>query len=194
MPFSWQHRDALAALLCERSLRTGGDFELASGQSATVYVDVKKTVLSGRGAELIGAGLWQLVRQTAGQAGAVGGLTLGADPLVTAISMAAWQQDGRDLGAVIVRKEAKGHGTQQYLERPSTVADGDEIVAVDDVITTGGSTLTAIERMRDEGLSVEHAVCVVDRQAGGTKALADAGVELHSLFTLSELLEFRGQK
>ncbi len=192
MSFSSQQRHQLARLLCERSVRTG-DFELASGKSASVYVDVKKTVLSGRGAELIGRGLWQLVRQASAGAAGVGGLTLGADPLVTAISLSAWQHDQVDLGAIIVRKEAKGHGTQQFIERADTVSPGDEIVAVDDVITTGGSTLTAIERMRDAGFVVNHAVCVVDREAGGPERLAEAGVELHRLFSLSELLEFRGQ-
>ena len=186
-----KRREALAELLCERSVRTG-QFELASGQSASVYVDVKKTVLSGRGATLVGRALWALTHTTSGQASAVGGLTLGADPLVTAISMAAWA-DGHDLAAVIVRKQAKGHGTEQFLEMPDLLGPGDEVVAVDDVITTGGSTLEAIERMRAAGLTVRHAVCVVDRQDVGAEALAGAGVQMHSLFTLSELLEFRGQ-
>jgi orotate phosphoribosyltransferase len=182
----------LAELLCERSLRTG-DFELASGKSASVYIDVKKTALTGRGAHLVGRGLWRLAQKASSEAAAVGGLTLGADPLVTAISMAAWD-DGRDFAAVIVRKETKGHGTQQFIERPDTLSDGDEIIAVDDVITTGGSTLQAIERMRDAGFIVRHAICVVDREAGGTENLADADVELHRLFTLSDLLDFRGQQ
>ncbi len=191
MTDSAEQQRELASLLCERSVRTG-DFELASGKSASVYVDVKKTVLTGRGATLVGRGLWQLVERVSPDAAGVGGLTLGADPLVTAISMAAWD-DERDLAAVIVRKEAKGHGTQQYLEGPDTLGEGSEVVAVDDVITTGGSTLDAIERMRASGLVVRHAVCVVDREDVGAERLADAGVELHRLFKLSELLEFSGQ-
>lgn len=192
MALSAKQRDELATLLTERSVKTG-DFELASGKSASVYVDVKKTVLTGRGATLVGRGLWKLVEQASSEAGGVGGLTLGADPLVTAISMAAWEAD-RDLAAVIVRKEAKGHGTQQYLERPDSLSEGDEVVAIDDVITTGGSTIQAIERMRDAGLVVRHAVCVVDREDVGEQRLDEAGVRMHRLFTLSELLEFSGQK
>lgn len=192
MPTTANNPDELADLLCERSVKTG-DFELASGQSASVYVDVKKTALTGRGATLVGRGLWKLVQKASSEAKGVGGLTLGADPLVTAISMAAWE-DGDDFAAVIVRKEAKGHGTQQYLERPDTLSEGDEVVAVDDVITTGGSTLDAIERMRDAGLVVRHAVCVVDREDVGPEKLAEAGVEMHRLFTLSELLDISGQK
>lgn len=186
-----ERRNLLARLLVERSLQAG-EFELASGKEASVYVDVKKTSLSGRGAAAIGDALWELADSVAPEADAVGGLTLGADPLVTAMSISAWR-GGRDLAAVIVRKEAKGHGTRQYLERPDSVTDGAEVVAVDDVITTGGSTLEAISRMREAGLNVRHAVCVVDREDVGTERLAAEGVEMHSLFTLSELLEFRGQ-
>ena len=192
MAHTAQQPDELARLLCDRSVETG-DFELASGKSASVYVDVKKTALTGRGAALVGRGLWKLVQQASSEASGVGGLTLGADPLVTAISMAAWEE-GNDFAAVIVRKQAKGHGTQQYIEQPDTLSEGDEVVAVDDVITTGGSTLDAIERMRDAGLVVRHAVCVVDREDVGPEKLADAGVEMHRLFTLSELLDTRGQK
>jgi orotate phosphoribosyltransferase len=183
-------RRELAELLCERSVQSG-DFELASGKSASVYVDVKKTALSGKGATLIGAHLWSVVGEHAPEAKGVGGLTLGADPLVSAISMAAWL-DGRDLPAIIVRKEAKGHGTQRFLEHPDTLDEGDEIVAVDDVITTGGSTLDAIDKMRQAGFEVRHAICVVDREDVGAQRLADAGVALHPLFTLSELLEICG--
>lgn len=183
------HRE-LGELLRARSLRIG-EFKLASGATANAYMDVKKTGLSGRGADLLGRALWALAQQASPAANAVGGLTLGADPLVTAIALAAWQQDQRDLSAVIVRKEAKGHGTRQYLERPDLLAQPEEIIAVDDVITTGGSTLEAIARMRDEGFQVAHAICVVDRESGGAKNLAAVGVTLHSLFTLSELLESR---
>lgn len=187
-----EQRDELAKLLCALSVKIG-DFELASGKSASVYVDVKKTVLTGRGATLVGRGLWKLVEQASSEASGVGGLTLGADPLVTAISMAAWEE-GQELAAVIVRKEAKGHGTQQYLEGPDSLSEGDEVVAIDDVITTGGSTIDAIERMRDAGLVIRHAVCVVDREDVGQERLAEVGVEMHRLFTLSELLELSGQK
>ncbi|MFW6057493.1 MAG: orotate phosphoribosyltransferase [Persicimonas sp.] len=183
-------REELIDLLVDRSLREG-DFELSSGKSASVYVDVKQTVLSGRGAALTGRALWSLLQKVAPSASASGGLTLGADPLVTAIAMAAWE-DGVDFGAVLVRKEAKGHGTQRFVEHPDTIEAGDVVVAVDDVVTTGGSTLTAIERMRKAGLVVEDAICVVDREDVGAERLAAADVTLHPLFSLSELVERRG--
>ena len=185
-------RDRLAALLCEHSLEEGS-FELSSGKSASVYVDSKRTVLSGEGAHLAGRLLWELIAPLGDEIAGVGGLTLGADPLVTAIAMAA-HADQRSLGAIIVRKESKGHGTDQFLEKPSSLNAGDHIVAVDDVITTGGSTIDAIEKMRAEGFVIEHATCLVDREDVGAQALADEGVTLHPLFTLSQLLEFRGSK
>jgi orotate phosphoribosyltransferase len=184
-------RERLAALLREHSLEEGS-FTLSSGKSASVYIDSKRTVLSGEGAFLAGRLLWELITPLDDIAG-VGGLTLGADPLVTSIAIAA-HADSRDIGAIIVRKESKGHGTDNYLEMPTTLDADDRIVAVDDVITTGGSTIDAIEKMRDQGFVIEHAVCLVDREDIGAQALSDVGVELHPLFTLSQLLESRGSQ
>ncbi len=178
-------RARLASLLRAHSVRTG-TFTLASGESSNIYCDVKKTSLTGEGAALIGRGLLGLTRAVAPDAGAVGGLTLGADPLVTATSIAA-HLAGDALGAIIVRKAAKGHGTTQALEIPAGIHDGAEVVAVDDVVTTAGSTLIAIEALRAAGFTVRHAVCVVDRGAGGAAKLAEHGVSLHALFELSEL-------
>jgi orotate phosphoribosyltransferase len=175
----------LAALLRAHSVRTG-TFTLASGATTNVYCDVKKTSLTGEGAALIGRGLLALARAASPEAAAVGGLTLGADPLVTATSIAAFQA-GDDLGAVIVRKAAKDHGTSQALEVPAGVPDRAHVVAVDDVVTTAGSTLQAIEALRAHGFTVEHAVCVVDRGAGGAARLAEHGVTLHALFELDAL-------
>src|SRR5690606_38399547 len=90
-------------------------------------------------------------------------------------------------GGVIVRKEPKGHGTESWIESAGNLAGDEEIVAVDDVVTTAGSTIQAIEKLRDFGFIVNHAICVVDREAGGQQALADIGVELHSLMRISEL-------
>lgn len=179
-------RERLAELLLEHSIRFG-EFKLSSGATSKVYIDVKATSLLGEGATLLGQALSELALGADPEAGAVGGLTLGADPLVTAVAMAAYAK-GRELAAMIVRKEPKGHGTDRYVEAPPTVARGARVVAVDDVITTAGSTLQAIQRMRAEGFVVEHAVCVVDRQAGGEEALREAGVALHALFRLDEFM------
>lgn len=181
-------RDAtdLIDLLRRHALERGGDFELSSGGESSVYVDVKQVSLTGRGAAAIGRGFWEVLQRVAPQAAAVGGMTLGADPLVTATTLAA-RNDGSDLSALIVRKAQKGHGTGKRVEAPDTLEAGAEILAVDDVCTTGGSTIEAIEQMREAGFRVDHAVCVVDREAGATANLADIDVELHSLFRLSEL-------
>lgn len=178
-------RPELAALLTQHSVRTG-TFTLASGATSDIYCDVKKTALLGRGANLIGHHLHALARDADADAVAVGGLTLGADPLVTAISIAAHQADD-DLCAIIVRKEAKDHGTRRAIEMPLHLKRGDRVVAVDDTITTGGSTLKAVEALRQAGFIVEHAICVVDREQGGHAHLATHGVRLHALYTLEEL-------
>ena len=132
--FSSADRARLAELLRTYSVRTGS-FTLASGATSNVYCDVKKTSLTGEGAALIGRGLLALTRAANPGAAAVGGLTLGADPLVTATSIAAFQA-GDPLAAIIVRKAAKDHGTSQALEVPAGVPDGAHVVAVDDVVTT----------------------------------------------------------
>lgn len=185
--FPTDARRTLRELLCRRALMQG-DFDLASGASSSVYVDVKQVSLTGRGAELCGRGLWSLAAAARPDLDAVGGMTLGADPLVTAIALAA-HADGRDLSALIVRKATKEHGTGERVEGPSSLPQDATVVAVDDVVTTGGSTIDAIEQLRDAGFTVDHAVCVVDRQAGGAANLADIGVTLHSLFTLDELVD-----
>ncbi|MEM1349123.1 MAG: orotate phosphoribosyltransferase [Myxococcota bacterium] len=187
MSFTDDDRAALEALLRLHSVRTG-TFELASGKSSNVYCDIKKTGLSGQGAWLIGRGLWALVRTHVPDAVAVGGLTLGADPLVTGMAIAAHLDDA-ELAALIVRKQAKGHGTRNPIEAPASVVEGARVVAVDDVVTTAGSTIQAIEAMRNAGYMVEHAVCVVDRQDVAREALAQIGVTLHALYVLEELVD-----
>ena len=178
-------RSRLAELLRTHSLRTG-TFTLASGEISDIYLDVKATSLLGEGADLIGTLFWEALLELPHLPAAVGGLTLGSDPLVTATSIAAFHR-GNPLAAIIVRKATKDHGTRKALEYPPTLKPGDLVVAVDDVVTSGASTLQAIEAIRNAGFLIDHALCVVDRQASGRKALADAGVQLHSLFTLQEL-------
>lgn len=178
--------ESLEALLLEHSVLTG-EFILASGERSDVYVDVRRTALRGDGALAIGRTFLDLVREHAPGAIGVGGLTLGADPLVTATSIAAALDGQPGFGAVIVRKEAKDHGTGKQVEQPFD-ADGRELVVVDDVVTSAGSTIKAIEALRSAGYRVEHALAVVDREAGGEEALANVGVTLHALFTLNELV------
>lgn len=167
---------------------TFGSFTLASGAQSSVYIDVRQTALCSDGASLIGHAIFEEIRNLEGVKG-VGGLTLGADPLVTATTMAAHLAE-RELGGILVRKATKSHGTESRLEVPRhAIQPGDRVVALDDVTTTGGSTLEAIHAMRDWGLVVERAISVVDREENAKALLGEHGVDLTPLFVLSE---FRG--
>ncbi len=182
-PTRYEH---LRALLLKHSL-TFGHFTLASGEQSSVYLDVRKTALRADGASLIGELLYKDIQKYGGSAlSAVGGMTLGADPLLTAISIASLSSQ-TPLHAIIVRKEAKAHGTQKQLEKGGGISPASSIVVVDDVVTSGGSTLLAIEALRKDGYHIEHAFCVVDRESGGAENLAKVGVKLHPLFLLSDL-------
>ena len=181
-------RERLAALLRELSVRRG-EFVLASGETSTYYLDVRKTALTASGARLIGVLVWESVQNLSRDIAGCGGLTLGADPILTATCCAADDAGSPQFGAVIVRKQGKEHGTRQRLEIAGTLGGTEELVVVDDVITTAGSTIEAVTALREHGFTINHAVCVVDRQAGGADALAAIGIELHPLFTASELLD-----
>jgi orotate phosphoribosyltransferase len=179
-------RVLLLRLLAERAYRRGS-FTLASGRHSDHYVNCKPVSLSGVGLALLGRQLLALVEPTAA---AVAGLTLGADPLVSAVAQQA-ALEGRPLDALIVRKEAKGHGTGAWLEGPLP-PQGSRITVLEDVVTTGGSALKAVTQLREVGFLVERVVAIVDRQEGGAEAMAAAGLELASLFLLEELAAVEG--
>ena len=174
-------RAQLLALLASRAYRHG-QFTLASGRSSTHYVNCKPVSLSGEGLALLGS---LMLEQVEPQAAAVAGLTLGADPLVSAVAMRA-ALDGRALDALIVRKQAKGHGTGAWLEGPLP-APGSTITVLEDVVTTGGSSLQAVHQLRQAGYVVNRVVAIVDRQEGGLEAMTAAGLELRSLVLLEEV-------
>jgi orotate phosphoribosyltransferase len=171
----------LLPLLAQKAYRHG-QFTLASGRTSDHYVNCKPVSLSGEGLALLGALMLEQVEDTAV---AVAGLTLGADPLVSAVAMRA-ALDGRNLDALIVRKEAKGHGTGAWLEGPLP-EPGSRITVLEDVVTTGGSSLKAVNQLREAGFQVERVVTIVDRQEGGLEAMTAAGLELRSLFLLDEI-------
>ena len=183
-----EQRQRLLDLLAERAYRHG-HFTLASGRSSTHYVNCKPVSLSGEGLALLAARMLDLVEP---QAVAVAGLTLGADPLVSGVAQAA-ALAGRPLDALIVRKEAKGHGTGAWLEGPLP-EPGAAITVLEDVVTTGGSSLKAVTQLRQAGYTVNRVVTIVDRQEGGEAAMAAAGLELVSLFLLEEVAATRAAR
>tara|TARA_B100000963_G_C22335895_1_gene540723 strand:+ start:109 stop:684 length:576 start_codon:yes stop_codon:yes gene_type:complete len=183
-------REQLRQLLLEKSVRTG-EFTLASGKKSDLYVDCRVTSFDAKGARLIGEAGWALVEDHLEQGGlsaaAIGGMTLGADPISLAIGMeSARQQPDRFLQVFTVRKEAKGYGAGRRIE--GNFSSGNPVVVVDDVVTTGGSTLRAIEAIEAEGGKVLFAFVLVDREEGGRQALEERGVKVISLFTRTELL------
>ena len=172
-------------ILLERLAREAyqhGQFTLASGRISQHYVNCKPVALSGSGLALLSPAMLALVEK---EAVAVGGLTLGADPLVSGVAMAAAQQ-GRDLNALIVRKQAKGHGTGAWLEGPLPEA-GALVTVLEDVVTTGGSSIQAVNQLKGAGYCVRRVVTIVDREEGGQEAMDQAGLKLVSLFRLSEV-------
>jgi orotate phosphoribosyltransferase len=179
-------RGRLIEIISRRSLRTGREFTLASGRKSTVYINLKPTMLDPEGARIIGAALADKVAALG--ADFVGGLEMGAVPLVSATA-AMSAVAGNPVRAIFVRKAAKDHGTRSLIEglADGEALEGKHVVVVEDVTTTGGSSLKAVAALRDAGARVEHVVTVVDREEGATEAFAAAGVTLHALCRKSEI-------
>jgi orotate phosphoribosyltransferase len=174
---------------------------LASGRESDFYVDCKRTALTAEGHALVGRLLLDRVRRIRPLPRAVGGLTLGADPIASAIALTSfleyerWRAQGQpdeaapaSIDSFIVRKEPKGHGTGQWIEGRKVIPDGSPVVVLEDVVTTGGSALKAIERCRAEGLVPVACLAVVDRQEGGREAIEAQGVPLDALFTRGDFI------
>lgn len=190
MPHSQQTRENLKKLLLEKSVRTG-KFTLASGKESDLYVDCRTTTLDAVGANMVGRLGWALVRDNIlprfPEAGAIGGMTLGADPISLAVGMSSANEMGVDaLRVFVVRKEAKGHGRNRRIE--GNFLPGDHVIVVDDVITTGGSTLKAIDAIEEEGGRVVAALVLVDREEGGKEAIEARDIPVYSIFTRRQLL------
>lgn len=177
---------SLARMLAERSAQRG-DFVLASGRRSNLYIDARLTTMSPDGLALIGVEGLAAVRSHFPGAQAVGGLTLGADPVSYAISRESAGSD-RELRAFTVRKEAKTHGTGRLIEGPYRA--GDRVVVIEDVITTGGSALKAIEALRAAGATVLGVLAVVDREEGGREAIVAAGCPVVSLTRATEVVSY----
>lgn len=180
------NKKRLKEILLEKSYRKG-TFTLTSGKKSDFYIDGKQTILSAEGAYLCGKLIFELIAEQDSNIKAVGGMTLGADPIVTAVSIASYLEK-KPIPAFIVRKEAKGHGTGNYIEGLGNMVQGDTVALVEDVVTTGGTLLKVIERVEDAGFKVGLVVTIVERQEGGEETLNKAGYPLKSLFTREELL------
>ena len=178
-------RDELLNLLINDAYRKG-EFTLSSGRSSEHYVNCKPVTLSGRGLTLTSMMLLGCIEE---DSAAVAGLTLGADPLVSGVAVVS-ALDRKTLNALIVRKEPKGHGTKVWIEGPPP-PEGSKITVLEDVITTGGSAIQAVKRIRDAGYTVNRVVSIVDRQEDGEAdtAMKLAGLELYSLFSLEQIAD-----
>lgn len=174
-------KSELIELIKQHALQFG-DFTLASGKKASFYLDCRKLTLHPKGANQIGAGMLELLGSETPNA--VGGMAIGADPISAATITLAGQRD-IDLLGFIVRKEAKQHGTGRQVEGP--VESGMTAVIVEDVVTSGGSALKAVEAVREFGLKVDKIQAVVDRLEGGREAIEAAGLQLETLATIEDL-------
>jgi orotate phosphoribosyltransferase len=175
-------RERLLELVRTKALREG-KITLSSGKVSDYYVDAREVVLDPEGAYLTGRLMLDMINPAAV---AVAGMTLGADPIVTAISVVG-HIEGRDLTALIIRKEPKKHGTQKFVEGPA-LPEGSKVAVVDDVVTTGSSLLKSIERLRAEGYEPIQVVAILDREEGGSGRLKEAGYRLESIFTRADLM------
>lgn len=197
-------KSRLLALVRTRALRRG-HFVLSSGKESTFYLDCRQVTLQAEGLALIGRLFLSVIEQLPERPVAAGGLTLGADPLAVAVALASQaalaiagsaprlpgEASRSAIDAFIVRKEPKGHGTGQWLEGTAALVPGAPVVVLEDVITTGASTLRALERCREAGLRVVGVVALIDRQEdeGLGRVAAAAAAPVHALFRRSELLE-----
>jgi orotate phosphoribosyltransferase len=177
-------RQQLRQLLKDKSFRYSPHqlFKLASGRESPYYIDCRPVTHSAAGLALIGKIFFELVQDLEIQA--IGGLTLGADPIAHAVALTSYLK-GQPINAFTVRKEAKGHGTGGLVV--GDVKPGERVVIVEDVITTGGSTLKAIAGARDFGLEVVQVLVLVDREEGGREAVSQAVPRVESVFRLSDL-------
>jgi orotate phosphoribosyltransferase len=162
-----------------------GDFILSSGAESSYYINCKQVTLRAEGALALGRLLFQLLPT---DTAAVAGLTLGADPMVSAVSLVS-AFSSNPIPALIIRKKPKGHGTQAYIEGPSLEL-GAKVVVLEDVVTTGGSALTAVERLQAAGYQVSQILALVDREQGGKELYQSQGIEFQALFSIQEIQQY----
>jgi orotate phosphoribosyltransferase len=179
-------RARLLQLIREKSYEEG-EVTLTSGKKSTFYVDGKQTTLDSEGGYLVGRLFYEIIKRSKIPVEAVGGPTLGADPIVTAISIVSYLE-GDPIPAFIIRKEPKKHGKALWIEGDKSLRPGTNVAIVEDVVTTGGSTLRAIEIAKTQGLQVVQVLALVDREEGGRENLAREGYILESIFTKTDIV------
>ena len=184
-------KERLGEIILERSFKYREDppFTLASGRKSNFYFNCKPTTLDPEGMNIIGAIIFDMLKDT--DVTAAGGLTLGADPIANALSVISYQK-GKPIKSFTVRKDIKDHGTKKAIE--GNVEPGEKVVIIDDVITTGGSTITAIEQAHKEGLSVEMVITLIDREEGGRENILQHVDNIESILTRTEIMELREKK
>ena len=180
-----QMKERLIEIILERSFKysVNPPFTLVSGRKSNYYYNCKPTTLDPEGMNLIGGILFAMLADSG--VAAAGGLTLGADPLANALSVISFQK-GRPIQSFIVRKDVKDHGTMSGIE--GNVRPGDRVAILDDVITTGGSTIAAIERARQAGLVVERVVALIDREEGGRENIEAHCPRVDAVLTRTEIM------
>ena len=181
------YRSRLLELLKKKSYERG-KFVLASGKESDLYIDGKQTTLSAEGSYLVGRVFYDIIKSYNLPIEGVGGLTLGADPIATAISLISYLE-GNPVEAFIIRKEPKKHGKSLWVEGGKNLSKGAKVAIVEDVVTTAGSTLKAIHRAKEEGLEVVKVLALIDREEGGRENLVEEGYELEAIFTKKNFLE-----
>ena len=186
-----QMKERLGEIILTRSFKYSEDppFTLASGRKSNFYFNCKPTTLDPEGMNLIGAIIFDLLKDT--DITAAGGLTLGADPIANALAVISYQK-GKPIKSFIVRKDIKDHGTKNAIE--GNVGPGEKVAIIDDVITTGGSTITAIEQARKAGLIVEMVVTLIDREEGGRENILRHVDNIKSILTRTEIMQLRSKQ
>jgi orotate phosphoribosyltransferase len=178
-----KHR--LAEIILERSFQYSDDppFTLASGKTSNYYINCKTTTMDPEGMYLIGNILFEMLVDA--DVSAAGGLTLGADPIANALSLISYQKK-KPIKSFVVRKDAKNHGTKSGIE--GNIIPGERVAIIDDVITTGGSTITAIETAREAGLKVDRVIALVDREEGGKENIRKYVERVDAILTRSDIM------
>ncbi|NLN38293.1 MAG: orotate phosphoribosyltransferase [Smithella sp.] len=184
-------RERLGEIILERSFKYSEDppFTLASGRKSNYYFNCKPTTLDPEGMNLIGQVLFDMLQDA--PITAAGGLTLGADPIANALAVISYQM-GRPIKSFIVRKDIKNHGTKSAIE--GNVQAGERVVIIDDVITTGGSTIIAIEHARGAGLVIDRVITLIDREEGGRENILKHAQTVQSVFTRTQIMELKAKK